>query len=952
MSLEGKEEGAGEASGGGGGLSNGINFFELKKERKRKLAIADEVPERRRILRSDVAKEREKEAKEARVKASEESSVGGICRKNGIDGTIYVKDLKVQKPRLLRSNSSKKRESGETRQDMLRDHQSNVTEEVMNQVKIPLEKLTDEDAVGGGHLDGGLEAYENDVEAQDDNIIVLDAKPNEKADIEDERAATKYRSSENMVTEHADHGVDCNENVAELMKNKEGSVVEKEDNAGRTEVSDNGIMGDGAGIAIGVCQNREETKPTFSKGDGTKEKKFEEEITLEYKMNMNMDLDAVEQRKLDDVDAEIEAEASSETGHKIRSSVRLRKKVKFRVENRRFTRSSVPKRMKEADTRTKEVGPIHIDNKIPTENITSEAVQNENKCDLSNQTEIETEIADTDNCKQNLDGWEVEVVKRRRMKSDVCIQRDEADSSQKKKLSVKIGVKRKRGRPPSNTGTSRKRSKTYSSRCKQDHLEDFDEGKKRMMSSRKSRILGSQEAVPIKREKDGPSDKGVKLIRKGSRLQGAEVKWSKHSGRMTLQKLKQNVDSPTGKTSSIKEEKSNETAIGPDSLSPSKKTKNVDTSCDRRDVMLKEASIASHLTNKEKEAELRVARRNLRDQIKGMLLDAGWKIDLRRRKDKNYVDAVYIAPNGCTHWSIVKAYYALAKEFSCERGDGGKHGRPQKKSRKSKTPSFTPIPEEVLSILKHPISRRRTNKEIAKAKMNGDESKSKKEKKHITYLNGKYSQNGEMKERAKKGRIVGLGAKGAVISAGKRVHLGKHRKKQKGCALLVRSFNQDTETGTDVYVPYTWKRTVLSWMIDLGVMPENAAVKYMNRRRTKALLKGQIMRDGIHCTCCSKMFTVAEFEIHAGSKQSNPYQNIIVEEAGTSLSQCQINAWEKQDESQRRGFYTIDIHGDDPNDDTCGICGDGGDLICCDGCPSTFHQSCLGSEVRQNHVSW
>ncbi|XP_040381714.1 uncharacterized protein LOC102700914 isoform X1 [Oryza brachyantha] len=302
-------------------------------------------------------------------------------------------------------------------------------------------------------------------------------------------------------------------------------------------------------------------------------------------------------------------------------------------------------------------------------------------------------------------------------------------------------------------------------------------------------------------------------------------------------------------------------------------------------------------------------KQKLRGQIKDILLNNGWKIDLRRRKSKNYEDSVYVSPQGTGYWSITKAYAVFQEQSKSE-----KHA-----ARSSMHNSLEPgvadvacnaISKNDLAMLQRNVVKRRTKKEL-------DTSKKK---------------NKDSRSRDSIGTLAGRS------SGSKYQHSGDRR-----CALLVRG-NTSMEGNMDGYVLYRWKRTVLSWMIDMGVVPEDAKVKYMNKKGSRARLEGRITRDGIHCGCCSKTLTVAKFELHAGSKEQQPYANIFLEDGGVTLSQCLLDAWKKQSKSEKKGFYKVDP-GDDPDDDTCGICGDGGNLLCCDNCPSTFHLACLGIKM-------
>ncbi|ANM70515.1 RING/FYVE/PHD zinc finger superfamily protein [Arabidopsis thaliana] len=290
------------------------------------------------------------------------------------------------------------------------------------------------------------------------------------------------------------------------------------------------------------------------------------------------------------------------------------------------------------------------------------------------------------------------------------------------------------------------------------------------------------------------------------------------------------------------------------------------------------------------------SKKMLSDRILQLLLTAGWTVEYRPRNGRAYQDAVYLNPEGKTHWSVTKAYQVYKKQLESNPND-------QKNSTTGS--GFGLLPEEDLHLLERTIQKKRSD-------------------------TGK--QRSKLKDRDTNDILV------STKGTGKIKREEKHSRKR--CTPSARSSLKDVDSKEDGYILFEGKRTMLGWMIDSTIVPLNGKVQCMDCKKTDILLEGIITKEGIRCNCCDEVFSVLDFEVHAGGNRNQPFKSLYLE-GGNSLLQCLHESMNKQSESQLKGYHFVDFGSGDPNDDTCGICGDGGDLICCDGCPSTFHQSCL-----------
>ncbi|KAG8371508.1 hypothetical protein BUALT_Bualt13G0094900 [Buddleja alternifolia] len=143
-------------------------------------------------------------------------------------------------------------------------------------------------------------------------------------------------------------------------------------------------------------------------------------------------------------------------------------------------------------------------------------------------------------------------------------------------------------------------------------------------------------------------------------------------------------------------------------------------------------------------------------------------------------------------------------------------------------------------------------------------------------------------------------------------------------------------------------RTVLSLLIDNNVVLPRSKVQYRGREDSSLKAEGRIAREGIKCSCCGEIFSLGNFEAHAGSTSDRPSANIFLED-GRSLLECQLQM-KRQHKSKNRysRSKSREIKGNrrnKKNDYICSVCHYGGELVLCDQCPSSFHTHCLGLKV-------
>jgi hypothetical protein len=197
-----------------------------------------------------------------------------------------------------------------------------------------------------------------------------------------------------------------------------------------------------------------------------------------------------------------------------------------------------------------------------------------------------------------------------------------------------------------------------------------------------------------------------------------------------------------------------------------------------------------------------------------------------------------------------------------------------------------------------------------------------------------------------KNRDMGSCHESALWSVSSKAKLMMLKSPKKGSRLLIQTTQKGNKDVLDGKGMILTRKTVLCWLIATGVMTLKDVVQCRNPKNNKVLKDGWVTWDGILCSCCIKTLSMSDFKAHADSSLPKSSMNLYLQ-SGKSLTLCQLEAWTAEYMYRQSNDCTrkVETEATDENDDTCGICGDGGELLCCDNCPSTYHQACLSAKV-------
>ncbi|GKB76787.1 zinc finger, RING/FYVE/PHD-type, acyl-CoA N-acyltransferase, Jas TPL-binding domain protein [Tanacetum coccineum] len=167
--------------------------------------------------------------------------------------------------------------------------------------------------------------------------------------------------------------------------------------------------------------------------------------------------------------------------------------------------------------------------------------------------------------------------------------------------------------------------------------------------------------------------------------------------------------------------------------------------------------------------------------------------------------------------------------------------------------------------------------------------------------------------------------------------------------------------GQQAKVSSTKNCRVLGSLIENNVVDRGSRVSYLSRKDGSVMATGRVYEDGIKCDCCDEMFLLTKFEAHAGSTNHRPAANIFFDDNRSILdcqTQLKFESGLLADDKSTKSVVT-DVKSTKSsdcvrgtNDEYCSFCYNGGELLLCDSCTSSFHSACIGLDCVPNSDLW